>query len=77
MFKWFVRRARTKRAAKYLKSYPDDYPAVQAILSSLELEVRAAREVAEMLSGRKLTDNEWNNVAPRWERTWNAVISGR
>lgn len=61
-----VQRAiRKRRVLRYAKAFPDDLPAVQAVLTALEFNAKSAREAAEMLAGRPLTDREWSAVSSR------------
>lgn len=73
MWQFVQRFTRKRRALRYAKAFPGDLPAVQAVLLALELNAKNAREAAEILAGRALTDREWSAVSPRWERTWQAV----
>lgn len=69
MFEFLKRRRLTKRGDAYLKMYPADEPAVQAIVVTvLFWGPRPAREIAEMLAKRRLTENEWAEYGPRWQR---------
>ena len=71
----FISRAiRKRRALRYAKAFPDDIPAVQAILTALELKAKNSREAAEMLVGRELSDAEWKPVSARWERAWRGIV---
>jgi hypothetical protein len=78
MFGWFTRKSsRERRAIAYLGEFPEDEPAVIAILSSIELFApRGPREAFEMLAGRASTDQEWSEFKPRWERAWKTIING-
>jgi hypothetical protein len=74
MFRNIARRFRHRRAARYLAKYPKDEPAVQVIVATLDdLAPKSARDVAEMMAARSLTDMEWQKIAPRWKRVWNAI----
>ena len=76
MFAWFSKKARLRRAKAYLRKFPEDEPAAFAILSFVDLfAVQTAREAAEMLAGTQMTDDEWGKVAPRWEKTWAAIVT--
>jgi predicted transcriptional regulator len=75
MWDWFKKRARERRARRYLATHSEDEVAAEAILGTLEsLSADTARDVAEMVAGRKLTDEQWKRFGPRWQRTWDAVI---
>jgi hypothetical protein len=76
MWRWFARRSRERRAKRYLQTHPEDDPAVQTILFTLDhLCPKSARDVAQMTAGRKLSEAEWISFAPRWERAWAAIVS--
>jgi hypothetical protein len=47
---------------------------VQAVLAALDLKAKTAKEAAEMLFGRELSDVEWQKMSARWERVWNSII---
>ena len=70
MFAFLTKAISQSRALRYAKAFPDDLPAVQAILAALEFGAKSARDAAEMLAGRELSDAEWLAVSPRWERAW-------
>jgi hypothetical protein len=74
MFAFLTKAIRQRRALRYAKAFPDEITAVQAILAALELGAKSARDAAEMLAGRELSDAEWLTVSPRWERAWLGVI---
>jgi hypothetical protein len=75
MFNWFARKSRERRAQAYLRSYPDDAVAVEAILVIVEtLNPKNARHLASMVAGREISDVDWGQVGPRWERAWRAII---
>ena len=64
------------RAQEYLRDYPDDRAAVEAILLMTEsLGTQTARHVAENMAGRTLTEDEWKDYGHRWERAWQAIFS--
>lgn len=74
MFGYFAKKARHRRAAKYIEAHPEDQPAAQAVVTILdELAPKSAREVAEMTVARPLTDAEWRKIGPQWKRAWNAI----
>lgn len=74
MWGWWVKKARTRRAAKYLSVFPDDAAAVQTVLLALHLSPNStARDAAEFFRGREIADEEWQRLASRWERTWAAI----
>ena len=71
----FRTKARERRVDEYLKSFPDDDPAVQAIIFAADtVNATSPREAAEVLAGWEMSDDEWGRVGPRWERAWSAVI---
>jgi hypothetical protein len=71
---YFAKKFRHRRARKYLASHPEDEAAIQTILATLDhLAPKSAREVAEVLAARQLSDVEWQKIARRWERAWNAI----
>jgi len=73
---WFLRRQRRKRAATYLGHFPDDMPAVQAVLMALDLSPQAsARDAAEMLMGSAISNEAWQKISARWERAWAALAT--
>lgn len=78
MFKWLDRRKRERLTTEYLRSHPEDEPAVQAIYMSVEMlgreNVTNARQVAEMLAKRPMSDEEWSKFGPRWERAWYFIM---
>lgn len=75
MLRFLRRRKLQKRAIQYLSGHPEDEPAVKAILMGVEaLGISSAREAAETTAGRPLSDDEWNEYGPRWERAWNFMI---
>ena len=74
MFDFITRAIRRRRAIRYFKAYPEDLAAVQAVLAALELKAKTAKEAAEMLFGRELSDVEWQKMSARWERVWNRII---
>ena len=78
MFDWIAGIGRKRRATTYLAAHPEDEPAVTAILLSIEagFNYQSAREVAEMLKGKELSDSEWSKYGPRWERAWNDIVAG-
>jgi hypothetical protein len=77
MLQFITKKLRHYRAREYLKVHPEDEAAVQPILFALDtLSAKSAREVAEMLAGRRFSDAEWLSISPRWERAWNAVRWG-
>src|SRR5262249_21751777 len=76
MHKWYAKRARVNRGMKYLRTYSEDAVCVEAIVVSLTvLHANSARDVAESVAGRILSEEEWQRFGPRWERAWNAVVS--
>ena len=74
MFDFITRAIRRRRAIRYFRAYPEDLAAVQAVLAALELKAKTAKEAAEMLFGRELSDVEWQKMSARWERVWNRII---
>ena len=68
------RAIRRRRAIRYFRAYPEDLAAVQAVLAALDLKAKTAKEAAEMLFGRELSDVEWQKMSARWERVWNGII---
>lgn len=70
MLKFITRKIRQARAVRYVRAFPEDLPAAQAVLAALEFGAANAREAAEMLAGRPLSDSEWSGVSAQWERTW-------
>jgi hypothetical protein len=42
----------------------------QMIETANMLHAKSAREAADMVAGRELTDSEWSEVAPLWEARW-------
>lgn len=79
MFGFSKRERLEKLAARYLAVYPEDDAAVRAILTTKEMfgdAISSPRQVAEILVGRPLTDDEWaESAADRWERAWNYLLS--
>ena len=73
MFEFISRAIRKRRALRYAKAFPEDLAAVQAILAALDLHAKSAREAADILAGRLLSDSEWRSIADRWERIWNSI----
>jgi hypothetical protein len=74
VFGYLARKFRHRRAQKYLSAHPEDEPAVQTIVATLDLLApRSAREVAEMMAARPLSDDEWQKIGSRWERAWDAI----
>jgi hypothetical protein len=74
MLEFITRAIRRRRASRYAKAFPDDIAAVQAVLAALELKAGNARDAAEMLAGRPLSDAEWQPISARWERVWHGII---
>jgi hypothetical protein len=74
MFYFITRAIRRRRAIRYFRAYPEDLAAVQAVLAALDLKAKTAKEAAEMLFGRELSDVEWQKMSARWERVWNSII---
>ena len=75
VLQWLKRRGQSKRAIEYLRQFPNDGPAVEAILMSVTLfDVKSARDAASILAKREMTDAEWAEVGARWERAWYAII---
>lgn len=75
VFGWLSKRSRAKRAGAYLARYPEDRPAVDAILVSVDmLGAKNARAVAQMTAGRAIPDREWDAISHRWTRAWDAII---
>jgi hypothetical protein len=73
---WIARKFQEHRARNYLLAFPEDEPTVQAILVALRLNPDVgARDAAQMMAGRKLSDDEWEKVGPRWERAWIAIAA--
>jgi hypothetical protein len=78
MWTWWAKKARERRATKYLSVFPDDAPAVQAVLATLHLFPSSqARHAAEILRGREISDEEWHRIGNRWERAWAAIALSR
>lgn len=76
MLDWFVKKGRERRAKEYLILHPQDEPAVRGILVTLTLTPHAtARDAAETVSGRPLSDDEWKRFGIRWEQAWSAIVS--
>jgi hypothetical protein len=73
MFYFITRAIRRRRAIRYFRAYPEDLAAVQAVLAALD-KAKTAKEAAEMLFGRELSDVEWQKMSARWERVWNSII---
>jgi hypothetical protein len=74
MLSWLTRMLRNRRAKRYLATYPDDAPIVEPILGTRDmLHAESARQVAEMVAGRRFSDAEWERYGPRWERAWLAI----
>ena len=73
MFDFITRAIRRRRAIRYFKAYPEDLAAVQAVLAALELKAKTAKEAAEMLFGRELSDVEWQKMSARREGVWHSV----
>ncbi len=65
---------RKRRAECYLKLHPEDTAVVGPMLFALDrLEPRNARDVAEMRAGHRLSDAQWRQISPRWNRVWHAI----
>lgn len=62
------------RIAEYLKNFPDDAPAVALICASIPLGAKTVREVVEITAGKPLTNIRWDELKPRWERTWQFIM---
>ena len=63
------------QALKYLEKFPDEAPIVEAIVICSELLfAKNAQEVAEMLMGREILEEEWNRFGDRWDRAWNEIM---
>lgn len=63
------------RADNYLRAHPEDEPAVEAIVAAVEaFGIGTAREAAEITAGGPLSDAEWAQFGPRWERAWRAIV---
>ncbi len=76
MFEWFRRKMRKRRALRYLLLHPEDEVAVCSILFTLALSPKAtARDAAETVAGRPLSDAEWSQFGAKWERPWAAIIN--
>ena len=76
MLSWFAEKRRKRRAMNYVRAYPRDEPAARAIyITAGSMGVSSARQVAEITAGRPLTDEEWVQVRPRWERAWVAIMA--
>jgi hypothetical protein len=72
----FRRKFRERRAWKYLRDHPEDRGVVVAILVLVDtLDVKSAREVAQMQAARKLSNDEWVSISARWEGPWIAIMS--
>ena len=71
-----ARHARQRRAAEFLKRFPEDHVAVFSMLTAAEFffRPRNAREAAEITVGRKLSDAEWHEFGPRWEWIWSHIF---
>jgi hypothetical protein len=75
MLQWIARRLRRRRAIEYLKYFPEDEAMVLTALSAFEVSaLKNARELAEIIAGRELQDDEWSDDGFRWERLWRHVI---
>ena len=75
MFRWFPKRPRDKLAAESPYRFPENESAVLLLISAAQgLGATNAREVAEIGAGRALSDDEWRQHGPRWERAWNQAI---
>jgi hypothetical protein len=75
LFDWLRRKRRMRRATDYLRAHPEDEPAAKAIYITVEfLGATSARQVAEITAGRPLSDEEWTEFGPRWERAWVAIM---
>ena len=75
MFGWFAKRAQDKSAAEDTYRFPESESAVLLLMSSAQgLGAKNAREVAEIGAGRALSEAEWRQHGPRWERAWQQAI---
>jgi hypothetical protein len=75
MFRWLQNRRRLRRATAYLRAYPEDEPIVQTTLATIALlGMHGPREIASTTAGRKISDEEWSKISPRWERAWAAIV---
>ena len=72
---WLARWSRKRRATAYLKAHADDEHVVAVLLDYLDtLPLASPRGIAEAAAGRRLSDFEWNSIAPVWERPWTAIV---
>lgn len=73
--RWWKHKKRRQKAKLYLSRHSDDEVTVAAILLVTETQsVGNPREAAEFLARRKLDDDDWDKISPRWERAWDHVI---
>jgi hypothetical protein len=78
MLNWFRAKRRERRALNYLRMHPEDEPLVMALLTSSNLKPNlTAREAAQALIGKPLSDVQWSHYQSRWrwERTWTAIVA--
>ena len=78
MLKWFRAKRRERRALNYLRMHPEDEPLVMALLTSSNLKPNlTAREAAQALIGKPLSDVQWSHYQSRWrwERIWTAIAA--
>ena len=60
---------------KHLERFPEDAPIVESILIAAEmLHAKSAREVAEMLWGREISNKEWDQIGDHWDRVWTEIM---
>ena len=76
MLNWFRAKRRERRALNYLRMHPEDEPLVLAFLTRCNLKPNlTAREAAQSLIGRPLSDVQWSQSRWRWERIWTAIAA--
>ncbi len=75
MFAHLAHKARERRAAKYLKAYPEDEPAVAGILFHCWFsKMDNVKQVAEIIARAPIADEKWEIIRPRWDRAWNYIV---
>ena len=65
MLTWFGSSLyRQRRVKRHPSEFPDDEPAVIALLAVLQFHPRNARQACQMFTGTKMTHGEWRNSNP-------------